>query len=681
MASAIVSPPSSHAVARISPGVLLFIALLLYYGCMTSRQLFQHDFRETGDFAANALKIENAKNFQEAYGNYSRWKFCHPGPFYWYAFAAGEKVFYKTFGIVPAQANAHILTLLILSVGGLAGGLRLISKCYDAPILLSLLSLLAMRTLVANSDNFIVHWPPFQVTIPLFLASTSALALSRGFAVALPVFTASSLVCLHAHVAQALFMGVVACFLVLQYVLSAKFRETLRWSVIPRSIRWVTIAIAGILLVPFLYDGILFLSDSPSNIDKILQHMRGKHGAANSWESGVQYCLMFLDPPTSGDRIPKGTLWENVQEHPWTVTLAVSVIAFNIVAVIRGVIVRSTWDKNANYATAMLGLMLLGASIFWAKIQDGQQYAFNAFFIYGVFFINCIPVLVSALRPLGRFGAWPLLLLTPLAWGTVNGDWQRRPQTFMAFPEEKLVRSPVAGRWMNVAKDKPVLLDFSNSDWSLGATLSAMLERRGVTWGVPEKWEFLVGPQHGFGRLIKEASAEGRSLQVWKICDMHALPNDEKGKKDWKIIDTYRLRICFGADAGADPTIYASQEIDRHLVMNGFSELNANGFQIQGKEASLFVPIKKISGPFDVQLWFAPLGSRASGTSELEIDVFGRRESYQVSGVQPLVVPIRELDFGDIQKFGGVVIQLRQQPSISTGLSLTKVALVTSRKL
>lgn len=680
MAPAAVSPPSSHALARISPGVLLFIALLLYYGCLSSRQLFQHDFRETGDFAANALKIENAKNFQEAYGNYSRWKFCHPGPFYWYAFAAGERAFYKALGIVPAQGNAHLLTLLVLSLAGLAGGLRLISKCYDSPFLLPLLSLAAMPVIVANSDYFVVHWPPFQVVIPVFLAATSAVAWSRGFAVALPIFAVSSLVCLHAHVAQALFMGVVACFLVLQYALSAKFRESLRWSVMPRPILWATIAIAGILLLPFVCDSVLYLSGRPSNIANILQHMRGKHGEANSWESAVQYCLMFLDPPTSGNRVPTGTLWENVSAHPWTVVLALSVIAFNVVTVIRGLYVRSDWDKSANYPTAMLGVMLLGATVFWAKIQDGQQYAFNAFFIYGIYLINGIPLLVLALHPLRKFGAWPMLLLTPLAWGIVKGDWQRQPHAIMAFPEEKLARSPEAVRWLNVAKDKPVLLDFGEIDWSLGATLSVMLERRGVTWGVPEKWEFLVGPQHGFRHLIKKATAEGRSLQVWRVNQMHTVPKVEEGIKDWKIIDNYRLRIFFGADAGVDSTVYAGHEIGRHLVMNGFSDLEANGFQIQGKEASLFVPIKKISGPFDLQLWLAPLGSEPSGTSALEIDVLGRRESYQVSGDQPLVVPFRELHFGDIQKLGGVMIQLQQRPPNSSGLNLTKVAILPSQE-
>ncbi|REM67800.1 hypothetical protein DSI38_09235, partial [Mycobacterium tuberculosis] len=47
---------------------------------------------EVGDFAANALNIIRAKSFHEIYGNYSRWQFNHPGPFFFYVYAFGEMV-------------------------------------------------------------------------------------------------------------------------------------------------------------------------------------------------------------------------------------------------------------------------------------------------------------------------------------------------------------------------------------------------------------------------------------------------------------------------------------------------------------------------------------------------------------------------------------------------------------
>jgi hypothetical protein len=92
----------------------LFLGLAFALGAAGYDQYFQTPFHETGDAAVNALQVDNAGRFQELYGNYSRWEFSHPGPAFFYVYAAGEAVFHRLLGICPAPGNAHILTSMLV---------------------------------------------------------------------------------------------------------------------------------------------------------------------------------------------------------------------------------------------------------------------------------------------------------------------------------------------------------------------------------------------------------------------------------------------------------------------------------------------------------------------------------------------------------------------------------------
>src|SRR5690242_4267503 len=92
--------------------VMLFVALMVagrgfYFGSSVL---------EVGDGASNALQIDNAKGGTEIYGNYSRFGFNHPGPAFWYVYAAGEYLLHDLTGVVPTPHNAHSLASLALQV-------------------------------------------------------------------------------------------------------------------------------------------------------------------------------------------------------------------------------------------------------------------------------------------------------------------------------------------------------------------------------------------------------------------------------------------------------------------------------------------------------------------------------------------------------------------------------------
>src|SRR6185295_9336068 len=66
-----------------------------------ARPIFSDAHYETGDLAANSLQVIRAKHFELVLGNYSRFGFYHPGPAFFYVYAAGEALFHDVLGIVP----------------------------------------------------------------------------------------------------------------------------------------------------------------------------------------------------------------------------------------------------------------------------------------------------------------------------------------------------------------------------------------------------------------------------------------------------------------------------------------------------------------------------------------------------------------------------------------------------
>src|SRR6266404_6233843 len=82
--------------------VIIFAAMLLN----NARPIFYVPHYEMGDLAANSLQIIRAKHFEAVLGNYSRFGFYHPGPAFFYVYAASEALFHDALHVVPTPLNA-----------------------------------------------------------------------------------------------------------------------------------------------------------------------------------------------------------------------------------------------------------------------------------------------------------------------------------------------------------------------------------------------------------------------------------------------------------------------------------------------------------------------------------------------------------------------------------------------
>ena len=88
--------------------------------------LFSTKLYEQGDMASNTLRIEEARHFTLLIGDYSRLRFSHPGPAYFYVQGWGEELFYDLLHWTPTAWNAQILAVYGLNSAWVALGVGIV---------------------------------------------------------------------------------------------------------------------------------------------------------------------------------------------------------------------------------------------------------------------------------------------------------------------------------------------------------------------------------------------------------------------------------------------------------------------------------------------------------------------------------------------------------------------------
>ena len=122
----------AHDEAPLRLGSAVFFAVLVAMLVIGWDLFFGAPLHEMGDLAANALQIDRAKEFRELYGNYSRFGFHHPGPAFFYVYAAAEIVFHDVLRLSPAPHNAHLLGAAILHSAFLSLAITVLAR-FAAP--------------------------------------------------------------------------------------------------------------------------------------------------------------------------------------------------------------------------------------------------------------------------------------------------------------------------------------------------------------------------------------------------------------------------------------------------------------------------------------------------------------------------------------------------------------------
>jgi hypothetical protein len=96
--------------AGIVAGLGLLVVLILH-----NRDLLFTAIWEDGDFAANSILIDKARDFELLVGNYSRFGFNHPGPALLYVQAWSQLLFRDAVGVFASPFGAQFFGILVLN--------------------------------------------------------------------------------------------------------------------------------------------------------------------------------------------------------------------------------------------------------------------------------------------------------------------------------------------------------------------------------------------------------------------------------------------------------------------------------------------------------------------------------------------------------------------------------------
>jgi hypothetical protein len=146
--------------------------------------LFRTPMVEEGDAAANSILVDNAKQFSQLVGNYSRVGFHHPGPAFLYVHALGEWLFHDVLGVVPSEWNGQAVAVLILNAALIAIAVGIVSRWLRGPESPRWVDVAVAGTALIFLGSWVdlatSTWPPFEYFAPYLLLLAAATSVAAG---------------------------------------------------------------------------------------------------------------------------------------------------------------------------------------------------------------------------------------------------------------------------------------------------------------------------------------------------------------------------------------------------------------------------------------------------------------------------------------------------------------------
>ncbi len=492
-------PPSSWARSTVLIPVLFFLLSVLW----VNAGLFRVPITEDSDLAANSIQVQDAKSFQELLGNYSRWRFHHPGPAFFYLFAAGEYLFYDQLHIVPAPFNGQLLALIIVNIALLFGVIALFrTHCTSdlfVPVAISV-SVLFIYTVNRTITNgaLVSAWMPYVILFCFLFFATACASIAVGNLRHLPFVALSGMFLIHGHVAQLLFVGVLSAIAFCTGLVRVKALGD------PREFRryWIpfliSAAIVFVFVLPVLLDAVL---NRPNNLDAIRSYLHS-HREHNSLRVSVEYYLSFLKYVGN----PEVVLAE--ETHALGATPIPEYVAgfwsIFLLLVVLAAIIRFRKRKSLHpFFRYILFQELLISALFlvWASKISGPLYNFNGFFVYSIQLLALLTLVALITEGISR--KWPLALIivagsivsVPILW---FAPFFRN--TYAGNPQVQRIVSSIPNL---PAEQTPTQISFAPSDWPLAVGVANLMKRQSTEFCVSADWGFMFGQRNVCGDVLK----------------------------------------------------------------------------------------------------------------------------------------------------------------------------------
>jgi hypothetical protein len=363
--------------SRVSVAAVAVILIASIYVVPNTSFFFRGNQIEFGDFANNALRITNAKHFGEIHGNHSRWGFYHPGPAFWYLYAAGEYLFHDWVGVSSPHA-AHVLIGTVFQVTcAVIAVLYLAQKTSLTVVPIAMGLLFVHWNSMLGAPNSI--WPPHVLFGPFLLLIAFGAGVASGDVKFLPIVIFASGMLLHSHVAQPLFVIPLGCLALISVVRGGEYKN----SHLP-----ISALILAVFALPIIVDA---LRGSDSNIARIFHHIKAHGGEHHGLSQGVGYFLSFFLYAARQNAV-QGAATFSLGSYLWTHPTLWLAIALIGASALTPLIRASPFVK---WYSAFLTIAVT-LSVVWSTIQDGEMYDFNGNFIYAVvYLLYLLPWLIA----------------------------------------------------------------------------------------------------------------------------------------------------------------------------------------------------------------------------------------------------------------------------------------------
>jgi hypothetical protein len=532
----------------------IFAAILLN----NAQPIFRVSHYEMNDLAANSLQIFQAKHFHLFVGNYSRFGFYHPGPAFFYVYAAGEALFHDGLHWVPTPFNAQLIALYALSAFFFSVTLSVMGRRFESSArkwFLGLALLLAAWHFGAvgryyGHDGLFSIWPPCVLIFPFLCLLVAGASVACGGGRDLPLMTLAASFLVHGHVSMPLFVVPITLLVYGGLLLWARRGRSWPSQVFPRQ-HWLAGAIIVLFLVPIVID---MIGSNPSNLRLIVDHLRSNYGERKEWLRSVLYFLHFgaYAPYPNSNTIPAfeefdfpGTLgffrahWRAY--GLWLLVISTSVALMKVRtestarAPIRNRLIAGDLRTFLFWMYLVLGFAIL-LTMVWGHTQEGPMYYYNALFnfaiYYGLLLIFAATVALWIAR--GAF-AWPSKMTSD------SSNWRTRVKTigplllflaaFAAFRHEarrfRSVEQDAAqqhlfavtmARALEIDTIQPKVLSFEGQAWAETVGVALYLQRAGSPWYVTD-YAPTIPLIFGRDRAIpeKETVAGLPNASVWRI--------------------------------------------------------------------------------------------------------------------------------------------------------------------
>lgn len=540
--------------------VVIFAAILLN----NQRFIFHSVHYEMHDLAANSLQVFQAKHLHNVLGNFCRFGFYHPGPAFFYFYAAGEALFFDALHLVPTRFNAQFISLYALSAFFFSATLSVICRRLNAAgrkWFLGLALLLAAWHFGAVGEYYgrqglFDIWPPRVLALPFLCFLVAGASVASGGGKDLPLLTLAGCFLAHGYVCMPLFvvpLTLLAYGGLLQHGRTTRSERVSRpWHAFPRQ-HWLAGAIIALFLVPIVID---VVTATPNNIRLIIDHIRTAYGELKGPLRSILYFLHFgaYAPYPNSSSIPafetfdaRGTLlffrthWRAY--GLWLGTIVVPIILLNDMARLS----RRNGHAENDHPTAIVVrafllrlYVVLGAAILltiaWGHFLEGPMYYYVSTFNFAIYYGFSLILAITAALWIERRAFEGLASSTSHSrnwrkWLKIMGPIMIAVAAVAAFAQEaRRFRSPAPNqnqqrlfassieRALKMDSIQPKLLRFEGPAWGEAAGVALYLQRAGCSWYVAD-YAPSIPLIFGRDRAIpdKETDARVPNASIWRI--------------------------------------------------------------------------------------------------------------------------------------------------------------------